>query len=177
MQHNVQTLIDDLENSIPEVPNIEKMEAAEAELAKAARPKWEDDELFDIDRALAGAVGEVVPVPFSKLSRGPLMSQETSTDEVARIAAAALRRMAGGNDDDFRKTDDVEPDEEDDEQEIPPDDQVKADVAFLKSKLAEGVSLWQYTSDVLESDYARGAQLRRALAFLCDQRPELLDAA
>jgi hypothetical protein len=172
--HSPETLIDDLLGSIPEVPNIEKMEAAEAELAKAARPKWEDDELFDIDRALAGAVGEVVPIPFSKLSRGPLMSQETSTDEVARIAAAALRRMAGGNDDDFRKTDDVEPDEQDDEQKIPPDE---ADLAFLKSKLAEGVSLWQYTSDVLESDYSRGIALKRALAYLCDQMPALYDAA
>jgi hypothetical protein len=152
------------------------MEKAEQDAALLRRPKW-DSEAVDIDELMRTTVGEG-EISFSKLTKGPITSREVSQDEINKIAADALRRM-NGEGDDFRKTDDIEPAEEDDDQEIviPPDDQVKADIAFLKAKLAEGVSLWEYTSDVLESDYARGIALRRALAFLCDQRPELLDAA
>lgn len=176
MLHNNETIIDDLLGSIPEVPDLVKMQKAEDDAAAARRPKW-DSKQVDIDELMRTTVGEG-EIEFAKLSRGPLMSKESSTDEVSRIAADALRRMAGGNDD-FRKTEDLEPDEQDDDQEIeiPADDQVKADVAFLKSKLAEGGSLWQYTGEVLKSDYARGQALRLALAHLCEQMPSLLDAA
>jgi hypothetical protein len=173
MFHNVETIIDDLENSILE-PTIladdgtvhALMEKHARKMQEIARPKWEADEMFDIDKALQGAVGEVVPVDFSKLTKGPIMSMEVSQAEINKIASDALRRMAGGNDDDFRKTDDVEPDEEDENEEIPADEAVKADIAFLKSKQAEGVDLYEYTNGMLHTDLPRARELKKAIAHM-----------
>jgi hypothetical protein len=166
--HNIETMIAEMEASIRPDMTLEQQEAAEEALAKAARPKWTNENLFDVEKAIAaGPVGEVVPIDLRRVPLDPL------TARITKVVEEELRRAAHRNDD--REDEETNPDEQE-PPEIPASDQVQADVALLKAKLAEGEKLWAYTSGVLKTDFARGKELRKALAHLCDERPALLDA-
>ena len=140
------------------------MEKHEAELAKSARPPWTEDEPFDVEDIIAkGMSGEVLPIPFERLSKTAMCSRETSTEEISRVCADVLRRMNGENDD-FRKTEDIEPDEEDVEQE--PDAEVKKDIAFLRAQCGNDTdAAYELVNAELHKNYSRGRALGKALAF------------
>ncbi|MFZ3332624.1 MAG: hypothetical protein WA197_18450 [Candidatus Acidiferrales bacterium] len=165
MLHNTETLIADLLGSIPTEPNIAAMEKAEQDAAEARRPKW-DSEQVDIDELMAKTVGEG-EIDFSKLSRGPLTSKETSTEEISRVCADVLRRM-NGQTDDFRKVDDSEPDEDDPEQEpeIPADEDVRKNVAYLRGKAGDDVDqAYEIANAELHQNEQRGRALLKAIAY------------
>jgi hypothetical protein len=172
MFESVESIVLDLESSIKPPATIEEAEQAQRALEKSARPPWTVDSPFDCDAVIkAGLAGEVLPANLSGLR-----TTDPLTARVAELVRQELKRVS--------KTSELLEDnlahDEPREQEEPPADppaDLHADIAFLKAKAAEGVALWSYTSQVLESDYARGKQLRRALAYLCDEMPALLDAA
>lgn len=172
MLHNVETLIEDLESSIPVAPNVVKMEAAEEFAKLAARPKWDAGEMFDIDEAMQTTVGEG-EIPFSKLSRAPLMSQETSVDEVARVAADVLRRLNSG-DDILKRDNDIEPPEENPEAEPvePPNDkQLQQDMMHLRAAHARGEDVYEIKNALVDTDYPPAVRYGLAISALGSEIP------
>lgn len=166
MFHNVDTIIADLESSIAVVPDSAAMEKHEAELAKAARPPWTEDEPFDVEDIIAkGMSGEVLPVPFERLSKTAMASRETSVEEISKVCADVLRRLSTG--DSLKVDSDDEPPEDNPRDDEPVEQEPDAaDVAFLKSKQAEGVDVWDYTNELLHSDLPRARQLQKAIAHM-----------
>lgn len=170
MEHSVESLIMDLESSIFTPPTVEQLDAAQAILEKAARPPWTEDEPFDVEDIIAkGMSGEVLPIPFERLSKTAMASRETSVEEISKVCADVLRRLSTGDslkvDSDDEPPEDNPADDEPPEQEEPPAE-LESDIQFLKSERSRGTDLYELTNELLHSDLSRARQLQKALAWV-----------